>query len=533
MAASAAVATVAGGAFGAAWRLGSGEQCDGAGTQLTVAVTPDLAPALSQAARLMRAQHQKGDCVQVVVRAQSPASVAAALAARAQVPDVWVPDSAVWLERAHVPRTTPRRSVARSPVVVAFPAAAAPNRATTPPSLSMLFATASIEPPRLHLPDLTTSAPAAIGFWAVQSALGGERTARSRLTVLLRTVTVAGSTPSDALAQTARDARGMVPVSEQAVWTFNGFVPATSRMTAAYGAPSAVLDYPMTVLTREPAKVQAAARLRDLMTGRTGAGLLWAVGFRTAAGAAADTPASTRGQRLPDRPASAPVVPAAVERAVRTATLLRLGSRMLAVIDVSERFGTPRPQLGGRSGLDLAKGAAVEGLNLLPDDSEVGVWAFSRAGAGRADHVQVAPMAPLNQLSQRGNHRQAVAAAINSLTAAHHGRSGLYDTLLAAVRTMRASWKAAMVNSVVVLSDGIDDDDGIGIGTLISKLVRLQDPKRPVPVISILLGKGGDIQGLKAVGAVTGGATYRATTASQLASVFLDAIGQRACRPTC
>jgi Ca-activated chloride channel homolog len=54
-----------------------------------------------------------------------------------------------------------------------------------------------------------------------------------------------------------------------------------------------------------------------------------------------------------------------------------------------------------------------------------------------------------------------------------------------------------------------------------------------VPVITIAFGPDADRAALTAISTSTGGAAYRATSPDQIHAVFLDAVGQRACRPDC
>jgi len=116
------------------------------------------------------------------------------------------------------------------------------------------------------------------------------------------------------------------------------------------------------------------------------------------------------------------------------------------------------------------------------------------------------------------------------------GGTGLYDTTLAAVRTVRAGWDPARVNAVVLLTDGDDtDDDGIGLDELLATLRSEQESGQPVPVITVAYGDGdGDgAQSLAAISAATGGASYQVSDPGRIRDIFLDAVGQRACRPQC
>ena len=106
--------------------------------------------------------------------------------------------------------------------------------------------------------------------------------------------------------------------------------------------------------------------------------------------------------------------------------------------------------------------------------------------------------------------------------------------MLDAVRTMRASYDPARVNAVLVLTDGMNDDQGsISLDGLLSTLTAEQDPNRPVPVISIAFGPDSDVEALSQISRATGGAAYESKDPRQIGEIFLDAVGQRLCRPSC
>jgi len=99
---------------------------------------------------------------------------------------------------------------------------------------------------------------------------------------------------------------------------------------------------------------------------------------------------------------------------------------------------------------------------------------------------------------------------------------------------VRAGWEPDRVNSVVVLTDGENDDPaGIGLGELLTKLKAEADPARPVPVIGIAYGPDSDQGALVAISSITGGTAYTAEDPADVQRVFLDATGRRSCRPEC
>ena len=114
------------------------------------------------------------------------------------------------------------------------------------------------------------------------------------------------------------------------------------------------------------------------------------------------------------------------------------------------------------------------------------------------------------------------------------GGTGLYDTVLDGVRAVRAAWDPDRVNVLLILSDGMNDDaNGISLDALLATLATEQDPAKPVPVVAIAFGPDSDVAAMTEIGRATGGATYVAQDPRDVGEIFLDAVGQRLCRPTC
>ena len=77
------------------------------------------------------------------------------------------------------------------------------------------------------------------------------------------------------------------------------------------------------------------------------------------------------------------------------------------------------------------------------------------------------------------------------------------------------------------------DDETIGLDALLQTLSAENDAARPVPVITIAYGPDGGADVLSQISEVTDAATYTASDPRQVRDVFLDAVGQRVCRPDC
>jgi Ca-activated chloride channel family protein len=83
-------------------------------------------------------------------------------------------------------------------------------------------------------------------------------------------------------------------------------------------------------------------------------------------------------------------------------------------------------------------------------------------------------------------------------------------------------------------TDGRNDyTDGITLDTLLATLRTKVDAARPVPIITIGIGTAVDAGVLQQISAVTGGKSYPVKNPDDIRGVFLDAVAQRRCRPSC
>lgn len=522
---------LAGAIVGAVSHAAGNQTCSGPGRELTVSAAPEITAVVTEAARLT---DQRGDsrvCVHTVVRAEDPASVSWPVTGRT-VPDVWIPDSSIWLRRSRAEAAKGAPAVAQSPIVLALRRPAAQRRGwpERPLRLGDLLGGAR-QPPRLHLSEARSSAAASVALVGLQAALAGRDDSRSRLAAVLRD---AAMTPRGASTVTGLDTdpTGIAVTTEQELWTRNNGAPADSRLVPVYPSPAgAVLDYPFAVLNER--RSADAQRLLGTLRSAVGQSLARALGFRAVDGSAGDTLAAGLGTAPPAIGKATAPNQQAIDAAVRTADVITRGSRLLAVIDVSGSMGTPVPGTG-RTRLQLTQEAAASGLTLYPDNTEIGLWSFATHLTSTTDYKQLVAIGPLTEARDGGTQRSALGWALADLRPVAGGGTGLYDTTLAAVRTVRRGWQPDKANSVVVLTDGRNDDRaGLGLGDLLTELMREQDLRRPVPVITILYGPDGDEQALRAISAATGGTTYLARDPRRIGQVFLDAIGRRSCRPGC
>src|SRR3546814_17075074 len=84
------------------------------------------------------------------------------------------------------------------------------------------------------------------------------------------------------------------------------------------------------------------------------------------------------------------------------------------------------------------------------------------------------------------DHRSKLLSRIDSLSSIVGGGTGLYDSVLAAYRSMQQTYDPASINSVILLTDGANDDpSSISLQEILDTLNCEQDQKRPAPIIPL------------------------------------------------
>ncbi|MCA2211383.1 substrate-binding domain-containing protein [Jidongwangia harbinensis] len=537
----------AGVAAGGIWRADAqardDHRCAPGARPLHVAAAPEIAGVVADLAGAAGSDDSAGGCPRPVVTAVPAVEVADVIRnERGDRPDVWIPDSSVWVNRrAPAGRALPPNnpSVARSPIVVAVAERTAaglgwPSRTPELGDLLVPDDGDAAGPVRFVLPDPGRSAATVGVLLGMQSDVAGDRDGRATLARVLRAAT-RGSERADQLLTSLRPRpRLAAPATEQQVWSHNAEHP-QSRVVAAYQpGPGHAFDYPYVVLSNEESQRRQAERLRAVLTGEIGRWRLLAAGFRDPLGrAGADL--ATDPAVAPARPATGPAPDAErIDDATRALRSLTLGSRLLVVLDVSGSMATPVPGANGRTRLAVALEVLMNGLALYPDGARVGLWTFATNLDGKRDHREEVPTVALGRNDDGTVGRERLARAFGGVTAVRGGGTALYDTALAAVRAVRRDWDPTRANSVVLLSDGRNDDrHGIGLDRLVDSLRAEHDPARPVRLTTIAYGPDSDRAALSTMSRATGGEMYSAPTPLRVREVILDAIGRRACRPDC
>jgi hypothetical protein len=502
--------------------LGAGSACED-GQNLTLAASPEIAPLVEAVVSPADGEAvQTEDGCGVTVQWTDPDAALAAIHAGEHAPDLWIPDTSAWLLRLPpaVPDREPR-SVAKTPVVLA-----GPSDAERPPTW---LAALSERGARMLDPSASgasVGALAALHAEAVQGDTSG--TALSHWLVATAQAAPEYSFSDVDLLNNAANggdlAAGWFPTTEQR------FVDAAEEATGggfAAAVPQSgtvLLDYPLVPIAtgeRGAAAVEAAQLVTDRLRSPAGVRRLEEAGFRPPSGA----PTDVEGGIGPVHEIGV-VQPDAVAKLLNTWVNLTADARMLTVMDVSASM---QELAGTRTRVMLARDAALAALRDVPGGWQLGLWAFSQGlGQGTADYTQLAPVRTLAASSGTTSHREVVSDVVRQLPGVTAGGTALYDTSLAAYRRAVADYDPGRFNSVVLLTDGYNDDpDGITLRRLLDTLRREQDPAHPVQLITIGMGPDADTDALERIAEATGAPSYVVRDPREIGRVFTDALLQR------
>jgi Ca-activated chloride channel family protein len=489
-------------------------------------------------APLQGRQLDDGTCVDVRVRAQEPAETVTSsdVLPPAQAPQVWISDSTIWSAQLTRWKTQQVGSLGTSPVVLTSSASAVQRLGWIGQPPGWAQAMDGTHP--LATGALPSNAAAELAMVALWQSAGKGLLAQQAVAAAVlaagRTRTIDGQTPIQVASSNAANAP-LIVSSELDMISSNRDAPA-ANLAAVYpreGTPfldfpvlrvspqlqdqahSAATDVVVTALSSDDARIAArTAGLRDAV-----GGAIAAAGHPIAGVAAASAV-----KRL-----AAPTT-AELTGFLKQLAVVAAPSRILAVVDVSLSMRTIVPG-SGLSRVELAGRAATAAGELLTDASSAGLWVFAVKMDGDKPYRELAPVAPLGSPDGSGTHRDSLNARLGALAdQMTGGGTGLYESALAAIRAQRATFDPRSVNTVVLFTDGTNENSPrISLNQLVESLTldAAAAPDRPVGLVAIGMGPTADLVSLRAMAAPTGGAAYRADTPAQLQRVLYDALARR------
>jgi hypothetical protein len=321
--------------------------------------------------------------------------------------------------------------------------------------------------------------------------------------------------------------------TEQAVIQFDRAHPGQPLAVRYPAEGSQELSYPYVLTTTDPLMLAAAGRFGELLRSAYAASYARYEGFRSGNGVAGDWPAvfglTRSGPHVLPLPS-----PARAGTALRVWQQLSLGTRALTLIDTSAAM-TARARPGGPDlGQMLARGAG-DGLALFPDSTQMGLWTFPSHIVDTLSHQELVPIGPIaDSLGAVTRGQQIRRLAQSHLPPAPGTQAALYGTILNAYRLMLATYQPRRINVVLVLTAGVDHDrSDISAASLVRDLQVLHDPRRPVRIVAIMLGRAGDLRALQRVAATTNGQAVAITRYSRLGRVIFQTATRAQCQPSC
>ncbi len=483
---------------------------------LHVTADPSIAPHVRAVADSYNATQPKvrDHCAQVAVTAQPSSAVVAAFTsgkpwdpALGPQPALWIADSTRSIESMRVPgliEGTPV-PVAASPIVLAVPEelrSALEQAETSWADLPRLQQGSLDELGlsgwgglRMAVPsgDATLAAATAVGS-AVSGAdpLSADAARSGQVVAAISGLAVDAPQATDTTAALAAVAAQNAPVhavatTEQQVKTQPGlaaFRPAGSALVADY--PAALMSGPWVDKTQN----LIAGRFTDYLRKPEQAQIFAAAGFAAA----------------PQTPNAAPAR-AALDKVRATLANPVLGVRATVLVDVSASMGTTE---GAKTRLANVVAALNSTMTVMPPDFGLGVWTFGKNLDGTEPHKVAAATAALTD-----DQRTKVATALSALRPSETRSDEAYPSLIAAYKSAVSGYTPGRTNSVLLITDGPDDDSTVTGPQLASSITAATDPAHPVRIDVIVLG-GNGTQTLQALAQQTGGSYTRLTTSDDL-----------------
>jgi Ca-activated chloride channel family protein len=198
----------------------------------------------------------------------------------------------------------------------------------------------------------------------------------------------------------------------------------------------------------------------------------------------------------------------------------RKRARALLLFDISGSMDqAANPDGSGESRMELAKQAAVEGLEQLSDTDELGLWAFTEGLPGPDGVVQeLVPVGPLSQ------NRKQLELAIESLQPQRG--TPLYAATELAFDHLAELRDDQHINGVILLTDGkneyppYEDIERLIDGQGDRSGIRDKSVENGVKVFGVAYSAGADFAQVEAISNATGAKAYDATAGTNIRKVF-------------
>jgi hypothetical protein len=459
-------------------------------------------------------------CAKFTVDVADQTAIAAKVAAGTQAPDLWLADTSA---RVSAVTATPKPEIAVPSVASSPDVVVQAKGAKAPATWSAVLAA-----PGVLLGDPLSSASAATALaGAVAEGESGASDPKALAGSLGQLAQSAAQKPSatqadSALLDSAERSDSAAVVTESSWIDYASSRPGTKLAASMPASGSALADYPIAVTTPDPARragaADAAKALAAALTDSAGRTALAARGLRGPGSAIAEQAAGFVGAVKTLAPSAD-----ALTRATKMWALQAVPFRSLVVMDVS---GSMNMDAGGKTRMQLTQEAALKGAAMFPDTAQLGMWAFSVGlGGPGQDYQELDPIRRMDAVTDGKTQRERIQGDIASLGGLVGGGTGLYDTALAAFRTVKANYDPRAVNSVILFTDGANEKpNSMTLDQLLAAFAREKDPAKPVIFVTIGITADADEPVLKQIAAATGGSSYVAKDPADISKVFSEAL---------
>lgn len=503
-------------------------------TVLNVTAAPEIAPVVTRAGRDLSTEDSCYD-VRVTNRESAAAAESLVVSDGTEPPDVWIPDSTVWLQRAQARGawSVPVKgtSVASSPVVLAITEDVAGQLGwpAKQPTWADVLGARDLA---LGVPDPAREPVGVSLLFGVRDAMKGAPDPAAAITTELRRLSP-NTVPS------AADLYSRLPGSTSAAEPLDGFpssengvlrnnAQAATQLVAVYANPQVPsLDYPFVVLPdTKGQKRDAAKQFLSVLLNQKTADALSDAGFRTPDGEMLrkrDTEKRTSADKM--APTELPPVEE-VDQLLNEWAGVNLSGRVQVLLDVSGSMAEPVPGTNANR-MAVTLQAAQLGIGLMKPTTKIGVWLFSTNLEGDRDYKELFPVLPISEQISSGNLEK-----LRTVQAIPNGATGMYDSTLAAYQAARQNYEPGRINTVILMTDGKNEDpNSISREQLLAELGKLQDPRRPIRIVGIGIGPDIDVGELQAIAGATGGQAFTTPDPTKIGDIFYAALSKLLCQP--
>ncbi|WP_459960045.1 VWA domain-containing protein [Nocardia sp. IFM 10818] len=185
-----------------------------------------------------------------------------------------------------------------------------------------------------------------------------------------------------------------------------------------------------------------------------------------------------------------------------------LGVHATVLLDTSSSMSTAE---GSMTRLANSLAALQSTMTVMPPEFGLGVWTYAKTTDGSNPYRIAAPTAALTD-----QQRTAVTQALGAVSASAIAPDRTYPTLEAAYRSALENYTTGRTNSILLITDGPQDDSTITGEQLLTDLAALANPAKPIR-IDVIVISGNGTQTLQTLTQRTGGTYTKVTSSNDLA----------------